>query len=62
MGKATLDTVGLVGWALSCVVVALILVSEGGLERPLVSRVSGRHLSMAMLGFHIAATLYFLLW
>ena len=62
VAKETIDTVVLLGCALSCVVVALVLVSEGDLARPLLPRVSARHLSIAMLVLNMAATLYFLLW
>lgn len=60
--KETVDTVVLMGCALSCVVVALLLVSDASLERPLMPRASARHLSIWNLVFNAAATLYFLLW
>jgi hypothetical protein len=60
--KATVDALILSGCALSCCVVAALLFYEDLVDRPLLPKVSARHLSVVNLVFNAAATLYFMLW
>jgi hypothetical protein len=60
--KETLDALILSGCALSCCAVAVLLFYEDVLDRPVIPKVSARHLSVVNLVFNTAATLYFLLW